>query len=79
MLRREFLTRFVTTGSLFWLSRLARAVDDSREWPDNRFLQGNYAPVHDEIVADGLRVIGRLPSELNGMYLRTGPNPQFPP
>ena len=79
LLRREFLTRFVTTGSLVWLSRAALAAEDAGAWPDNRFLRGNFAPVHEEIVADGLRVIGRLPSELNGVYLRTGPNPQFPP
>ena len=43
------------------------------------FLQNNFTPVHDEIVADDLEVIGSLPAGLNGMFLRNGPNPQFPP
>ncbi len=43
------------------------------------FLSGNFAPVHDEVFADHLEVIGELPRELHGMFLRTGPNPQFEP
>ena len=43
------------------------------------FLQYGFAPVHDEIVVDDLEVIGSLPRELGGMFLRIGPNPQFAP
>ena len=39
-------------------------------------LQGNWAPVQDEIHADGLTVEGRLPEELRGIYMRNGMNPQ---
>ncbi len=46
---------------------------------ENPFLSGNFAPVHDEVFADELRVIGKLPEALHGMFLRTGPNPQFEP
>ena len=42
---------------------------------DNIYLQGNYAPVADEVTATDLHVIGELPKELNGRYLRNGPNP----
>jgi len=49
------------------------------EWPDNRFLKGNYAPVHDEVALDRLEVVGKIPDGLSGMYVRNGPNPQFPP
>ena len=42
---------------------------------DNIYLQGNYAPVADEVTAADLQVIGELPRELNGRYLRNGPNP----
>jgi hypothetical protein len=35
--------------------------------------QGNFAPVR-ELYADQLTVIGDLPSQLNGTYLRNGPN-----
>ena len=41
----------------------------------NRYLAGNYAPVADEVTAFDLPVIGELPRELNGRYLRNGPNP----
>jgi carotenoid cleavage dioxygenase-like enzyme len=41
----------------------------------NRFLQGPFAPVTEEIAAFDLPVTGRLPGELNGRYLRNGPNP----
>jgi carotenoid cleavage dioxygenase-like enzyme len=43
------------------------------------FLQNNFAPVHDEVFADDLEVIGALPEGLGGMFLRNGPNPQFSP
>lgn len=43
------------------------------------FLQDNFAPVQEEITADNLQVIGQLPSELSGMFLRIAPNPLHPP
>ncbi|QDU39487.1 Carotenoid cleavage oxygenase [Maioricimonas rarisocia] len=49
------------------------------KWPENFFLSENFAPVHEEVTADDLPVRGKIPPELNGMYLRNGPNPQFPP
>ena len=44
----------------------------------NPYLVGNYAPVVDEVTAVDLPVIGELPIELNGRYLRNGPNPIEP-
>jgi len=38
-------------------------------------LLGNFAPVETEVTAANLTVIGSLPTELNGRYLRNGPNP----
>ncbi len=38
-------------------------------------LQGNFAPVTDEITGDDLTVEGAIPPELNGVYMRIGPNP----
>ena len=38
-------------------------------------LRGNYAPVTDEVSAERLVVEGAIPPELNGRYLRNGPNP----
>ncbi len=41
----------------------------------NRYLEGNFAPVSDEVTLTGLDVDGAVPPELAGRYLRTGPNP----
>ena len=41
----------------------------------SKYLTGNYAPVIDEITDTDLQIIGTLPPELNGRYLRNGPNP----
>jgi carotenoid cleavage dioxygenase-like enzyme len=41
----------------------------------NRFLEGSFAPVTEEITAFDLPVTGRLPAELSGRYLRNGSNP----
>lgn len=38
-------------------------------------LRGNWAPVHDELTDTALRVDGTIPTELEGVYIRTGPNP----
>ena len=45
----------------------------------NPFLTGNYGPVPDETTAFDLVVDGALPVELDGRYVRTGPNPYAPP
>ena len=42
----------------------------------NPYLVGNFAPVHDEIDAEDLPVVGQVPFELDGVYLRIGPNPR---
>lgn len=51
--------------------------DTSTESPAtaNPYLEGNFAPVVDEVTAFDLPVIGELPAELNGRFLRNGPNP----
>jgi carotenoid cleavage dioxygenase len=41
-------------------------------------LRGNYAPVPDELTEYDLPVQGRIPAELDGWYLRNGPNPRTP-
>jgi carotenoid cleavage dioxygenase len=41
----------------------------------NPYLQGNYAPLREEVTATGLPVSGSIPEELCGRYLRNGPNP----
>ena len=39
-------------------------------------LQGNFAPVRDEITATDLPVTGAIPPALEGRYVRNGPNPK---
>ncbi len=46
---------------------------------ENRYLQGNFAPVHIEVTATDLPVSGSIPEALEGRYLRIGPNPAAPP
>jgi len=47
--------------------------------PGEGFLKGNYGPVRDELFEDVKVEKGEIPSELEGAYVRTGPNPYFPP
>ncbi len=42
----------------------------------NQYLAGNYAPVESEVTAHDLPVIGEIPAELEGRWLRNGPNPE---
>lgn len=41
----------------------------------NRYLEGSYAPVREEVTLTELPVIGAIPDHLDGRYLRNGPNP----
>lgn len=45
----------------------------------NPYLQGNFAPINTEITTDSLEVIGELPPDLSGIFVRNGPNPQRNP
>ncbi|QOV22510.1 carotenoid oxygenase family protein [Anabaenopsis elenkinii] len=45
----------------------------------NPYLNHNFAPVQTEITTDTLKVIGELPPNLSGMFVRNGPNPQWSP
>ncbi len=46
---------------------------------DRGYLSDQFAPVHEEVVAENLTVHGELPRELTGMFCRNSPNPQFEP
>jgi carotenoid cleavage dioxygenase len=45
----------------------------------NPYLDGNYAPVREELTVTQLEVTGTLPEHLDGRYLRNGPNPVVDP
>lgn len=44
----------------------------------NPFLSGNLAPVFEEVTETNLRVTGTIPPQLDGRYVRNGPNPFGP-
>ena len=46
---------------------------------ENYYLQGNYAPIKEIISEDKLEIVGSIPKELSGLYLRNGPNPMGSP
>jgi carotenoid cleavage dioxygenase-like enzyme len=54
-------------------------VEVARAAEPNPYLGGPYAPTHDEVTIDRLEVLGEIPDDLNGVYVRNGPNPQFDP
>ena len=41
----------------------------------NQYLEGNFAPVDQELTVTDLAVTGTIPKDLNGRYMRNGPNP----
>lgn len=48
----------------------------------NPYLMGNYAPVEEENEAYYIKasdIVGRIPRDISGVYLRNGPNPKFIP
>ncbi len=54
----------------------ASSSDGERFDPSNPWwLQGNFAPVYDEVFAADLEVRGSIPSALSGRYVRNGSNP----
>ncbi len=42
-------------------------------------LSGNNAPIHQEDVFDDLPVVGTVPADFSGLYVRNGPNAYYPP
>ena len=45
----------------------------------NAFLEGNFCPTREEVSLPCVEVEGEIPPELEGCFLRIGPNPQFVP
>ena len=45
----------------------------------NPYLEGPYTPTREEVTLDDLECVGEIPGDLNGVYVRNGPNPQFDP
>ena len=47
--------------------------------PENRFLQGGFAPIDTEYDLPQLHITGEVPRDLNGSFYRNGPNVKFAP
>ena len=45
----------------------------------NIYLSDNFAPIAKETQAEDLEVVGKIPSDVEGVYARTGPNPVLVP
>ncbi len=45
----------------------------------NPYLAGPYAPTREEVTVEAVAIEGEIPHDLNGVYVRNGPNPQFDP
>eukprot|EP00752_Nemacystus_decipiens_P007044 g6317.t1 len=58
-----------------------KPVDYILNWPekDNKFLQGVYGPVQEEVTTQECEVVGELPEAVFGEFARNGPNPRFVP
>jgi carotenoid cleavage dioxygenase len=81
--RRHFFHQAVLAGAAPLLRAHPGAAAEPAKvppgWPESAFLEGNFFPVHAETTATDLKVIGALPKELDGLFVRNGPNPQFAP
>ena len=82
-IRRRELFHLLGAGGLWWSGcagddTLPEAGPTGATEPDESnkpwWLRGNFAPV-DESEAFDLEVVGTLPPELDGIYVRNGPNP----
>lgn len=74
--RRDFVQAASAAGAA-WFATSASGNGSTAK--PSRFLEGNFAPVIEEVAADNLPVKGSLPAGLEGMFVRNGPNPQFAP
>jgi carotenoid cleavage dioxygenase len=67
------MSQTLVERAIDWVAR--RAQDRVPYSETNPFLAGPFAPVAAEVTETDLRVTGKLPPELNGIYARIGPNP----
>ncbi|HEY5647645.1 MAG TPA: carotenoid oxygenase family protein [Pseudomonadales bacterium] len=78
MKRRTFVSTLgsgVALSALIPPRRLLADQGGQTMYDARAYLDGNFGPVASEVTATDLPVIGNLPPELSGRYLRNGPNP----
>jgi carotenoid cleavage dioxygenase len=69
----ETAIRGIVTTGITGVATLNRALRRSKA--PNPYLTGIHQPLTAEYTEEALRVEGQIPAELNGVYLRNGPNP----
>jgi carotenoid cleavage dioxygenase len=67
----EKTIRGVVTAGVTKVAEINRARLDG----DNPFMRGIHTPMRDELTLEDLAVTGTIPAELDGRYVRIGPNP----
>lgn len=70
-------TKMIESAAL-WVSRQAQKRAPQGDG-QNQFLEGSFAPVNQESTFTRLEVTGQIPTELDGILARIGPNPITPP
>lgn len=81
-----FSTLFILVG-IYFNHKIPDMVIGNNFWQtvkklplvDSLYLKNGFAPIHNEIIKENLSIIGDLPVEIDGRYLRNGPNPYFIP
>src|SRR5262245_14150410 len=69
----ETAIRGIVTTGITGVATLNRALRRSKT--PNPYLTGVHQPLTAEYTEEALKVEGQIPPELNGVYLRNGPNP----
>ena len=84
LIGRESVVKMVVAGSLIvkmlckfcWKTCFLLKIFSKKPHP---FLHGIHTPLDRECLYENLTVDGNIPLELDGLYVRNGPNPVKPP
>jgi 8'-apo-carotenoid 13,14-cleaving dioxygenase len=74
----ETIIRRTATKAVLKVAEINRSRMDAPDQP-HPYLSGIHAPMAQELTLTDLKVTGTIPPELDGRYIRIGPNPATPP
>ncbi len=72
------LIRKTAVKAVLKVAEINRNRMDAPETP-HPYLSGIHAPMGEELTLTDLKIVGTIPPELDGRYIRIGPNPATPP